>query len=251
MKRIFAILLALALLMPPSPAQDKPLTDSTTENLPEWLVKFSNLPRKEREQYLQAFNNAKTAYQNGQWVICISYLADCEIIFRHNPNVWNLRACCLMEQKYFEEAERELLRLREAVPDDPVTIMNLANLHLASGRYQECIDTISALREKLPEDTPGDLIYVLDFRHFLSLVMMGKREESKKLLKGLTPMSDTPLYYYGQIVYAMVDGNQAEVSRNLRIVNNIFAKSTAIVPYQRAMELSGIANKRPNTPAGK
>ena len=117
MKRIFAILLALALLMPPSPAQDKPLADSTTENLPEWLVKFSNLPRKDREQYLQAFNNAKAAYQNGQWVICISYLADCEIIFRHNPNVWNLRACCLMEQKYFEEAERELLRLREAVPD--------------------------------------------------------------------------------------------------------------------------------------
>ena len=251
MRLLPALLLMLAVLQPIAHAQEPPQAAGATAQLPAWLVEFSNLPRNDREQYLRAFNNAKVAYQQGQWVACIGYLADCEMIYRGNPNVWNLRACCLMEQKYFDEAADELMRVRKAMPNDPVTVMNLANLHMASGRYQESITTIHELREMLPYETEPELLHVLDFRELLCHVLLGQMQEAKKLVKGLSPISDTPLYYYSQAVFALAEGNRVEASRNLRVASSIFAKGNTIVPFQRALELSGIAEMQPNPPSGK
>ena len=241
----------LAVFQPLANAQEIPQATSTVDQLPAWLVEFSNLPRNDREQYLRAFNNAKVAYQQGQWIACIGYLADCEMIFRDNPNVWNLRACCLMEQKYFEEAAEELMRVRKAMPNDPVTVMNLANLHMASGRHKESIETIHELRDMLPYETAPELLYVLDFRELLCHVMLGQMEEAKELVKELNPMSDTPLYYYSRAVFALTEGNRVEASRNLRLANSIFSKGNAVVPFQRALELSGIAEMQPVPPTKK
>lgn len=229
-------------------AQEAPLPRQHTQavnNMPQWLIDFSNLPRLEREQYLRAFNNAKRAYQQGQWVACIGYLADCEMIFRGNPNVWNLRACCLLEQKFFEEAEAELERVRKALPNDPVTTMNLANIQMARGHYKESIATLNALRDLLPYETPKELLYALDFRELICHTMLGQRQEAEKLVSNLSPISDTPLYYYSQVVFALADGNRMEASRYLRIAGSIFSKGNTLVPYQRTLQLSGITEKKP------
>ena len=238
------------LALHPCSAQEEPLpAKAPAQQLPDWLIEFSNLPRLEREQYLRAFNNAKRAYQQGQWVACIGYLADCEMLFRGNPNVWNLRACCLMEQKFFDEAAAELERVRKALPNDPVTAMNLANMHMALGRYRESISTLHELRRLLPYETPQDLLYVLDFRELICHVMLGQQQEAKQLIAGLSPISDTPLYYYSQAVFALAEGNRMEASRHLRTASSIFSKGSTIVPFQRALELSGIADKAPATPS--
>lgn len=240
------LLLGAILLMPITQAQSEAAAGAAgkqTESIPGWLMDFSNLPRNDREQYLRAFNNAKQAYQRGQWVACVGYLADCEMIFRGNPNVWNLRACCLMEQKFYDDAAVDLERAHKALPHDPVTTMNLANMHMARGHYQQSIDTLQELRDMLPYDTAQELLHVLDFRELLCRVLLGQEKEARELVKEVTPISDTPLYYYSQAVFALADGNRIEASRNLRVVGSIFSKNNATVPYQRAMELSGIAEK--------
>ena len=244
------LLASCTLALHPCRAQEEPLpAKAPAQQLPDWLIEFSNLPRLEREQYLRAFNNAKRAYQQGQWVASIGYLADCEMLFRGNPNVWNLRACCLMEQKFFDEAATELERVRKALPNDPVTAMNLANMHMALGRYRESISTLHELRRLLPYEAPQDLLYVLDFRELICHVMLGQQQEAKQLIAGLSPISDTPLYYYSQAVFALAEGNRMEASRHLRTASSIFSKGSTIVPFQRALELSGIADKAPATPS--
>ena len=253
MKHTLILMLALAALAPVATAQEAPLPqdNQSTAQLPQWLIDFSNLPRNDREQYLRAFNNAKQSYQQGQWVACIGYLADCEMIFRGNPNVWNLRACCLMEQKFFDEAAAELERVRKALPNDPVTAMNLANMHMARGHYKESISTLNELRDMLPFETPKELLHVLDFRELLCHVMLGQEAEARKLVAGLSPISDTPLYYYSQAVFALAANNRIEASRNLRVANSIFSKGNITVPYQRALELSGITNRQPSGPLSR
>lgn len=242
MRVILTCLLAFLTLSPVLPAQGSSPTEA--EQQPQWLVDFSNLPRDERDQYLRSFQQAKIAYQRGEWVTCIRHLTDCEMIFRGNPNVWNLRACCLLEQRYFDEAAEELERVRQALPDDPVTVMNIANLQLARGQYKECIATLQELRSALPYGTPQELLYTVDFRELLCRMQMGQVEEARALVKGLTPMSDTPLYYYAQAVFAQTRGEHAEAARNLRIAGSIFAKGSALIPYQRALALSGIMNRQ-------
>lgn len=244
MRLLSLLLLGLLAAVSPCSAQApaSAAAAQSVSDMPQWLVDFSNLPRLEREEYLRSFAKAKQAYQQGQWVICIGHLADCEMIFRGNPNVWNLRACCLMEQKFFPEAAEELKRVRKAIPNDPVTTMNLANLQIAQKQYQESINTLRELRNMLPYGSPQELLNVLTFRELLCHVMLGQEQNARELIKDLTPISDTPLYYYSQAVFALAQGNKIEASRNLRVVASIFANGSQLVPYQRAMELSGIAD---------
>lgn len=213
------------------------------QHLPDWLITFSNLAREDRAVYLELFNEAKAAYAQGEWVTCITRLADCELIFEGNPNVWNLRACCLMEQKYFNEAEVELQRALQAAPQDPVTIMNVANLQLAQGKYRESLQTLAKLRSDLPDETSQELLYVLDFRALLCHLMLGQPEKARELVKDLNPMSDTPLYYYSKAAFAMAEGNRIEAARNLQIVRRIYAKGSAAEPYQRSLNLSALPDK--------
>lgn len=248
LKRILLLLTGLLLLPCTTLAQQGQNAadeETTTHDMPAWLVEFSNLPREDREQYLRAFTNAKIAFQQGQWVACYGYLADCEMIFIGNPNVWNLRASCLMEQKFFDEAAAELEKVRKALPDDPVTVLNLANLHMATGRSEESIAVIDSLLPRLPEDAPAELVDVLTYRKLLSLVLLGRIDEAKKLVAHLNALSDTPLYYYSRAAFSLAEGNTMEASRNLRVARSIFAKGNSLVPYQRALELSRLGSRNP------
>lgn len=241
LKRAYILLLAL-LLLPCAPAQEAPVKEEpTVHDMPQWLIDFSNLSREARETYLLTFNKAKQAYQKGEWVTCYGYLSDCEMIFNGNPNVWNLSASCLIEQKYFDEAAKQLEKVLKVIPNDSVAVMNLANLHLATGRYAESIAVIDNLLQELPPDTANELTDVLIYRKVLALVLQDRMTEAKKLVAHLNAFSDTPLYYFSQTAFYLKEGKKVEAARSLRSAGNIFAKSTSLMSYQRALELSRLA----------
>lgn len=241
MKLAYILLLAL-LLLPCAPAQEAPVKEEpTVHDMPQWLIDFSNLPREERATYLNMFNLAKQAYQKGEWVACYGYLADCEMIFKDNPNVWNLSASCLIEQKYFDEAAKHLEKVLKVMPNDSVAVMNQANLYLATGRYAESISVIDRLLPELPPDTDEELINVLIYRKVLALVLQNNIPEAKKQVAHLNAFSDTPLYYYSQAAFFLAEGKKVEASRSLRSASNIFSKKAAHITYQRALDLSQLA----------
>lgn len=247
MKRLFLATLMMCgfVLNPPLlHAQDAPAQDAGEEQtvqLPQWLIEFSNMPAETRQVYIDKFNLAKRAYHQGQWIECITLLAECEMILRGNPNIWNLRACCLLEQQYFKEAEVELKRVLEAMPDDAVTIMNLAHVHMACGRYAESLAVVTRLREDMYlMHEQDELLYALDFRALLCHLLLGQKDKAKTIAASVSPMTDTPLYHYAKAAIALVEGKPQEAAYNLNIVKAIFANNKAYVPYERALNVSGL-----------
>lgn len=241
-----SILLLAGLLMAAPLCQAQAAARQTSaeqgvEEIPGWLIDFSNLEPEKRDTYVAHFNNAKQAYHQSQWIECIAQLAECEIIVRGNPNVWNLRASCLLEQKYFKEAEQELQRVLQVMPHDPVTIMNLANVHLACGRYEESLKLIIPLRDTLYlQHSDDELLYVLDYRALLCYLKLGQLDKVKAIASSVSPMADTPLYYYAKASMDLASGNRSEAIHNLNVVERIFANNRACIPYQRALEISGL-----------
>ncbi len=232
-------------LVQPSHAQDTPEQNAALEEMPAWLISFSNLPKEKREEYVTRLNQAKQAYHAGKWVDCIAYLAECELIMTGNPNIWNLRASCLMEQKYFEEAEAELNRVLAAMPGDQVALMNQANLFMATGRYTQSLQILNSLRDALPLDADAELHNVLAFRAMLCYLMLGQEKEAKEQMKHVSAMSDTPLYHFGKGACALSRGDRQEASRQIHLAEMIFANNKAYIPYQRSLALSGILNIKP------
>lgn len=220
--------------------------DGEVRQIPRWLMEFSNLPRETRSLYINTFNQAKQAYRDRRWVDCIALLVECEIIQRGNPGVWNLRASCLMEQKFFEEAAVELNRVLKLEPDNDVALMNMANMHMALGRYTESLQLLAELKEKLPYETADDVRNVLEFRAVLCHLLLGQESQARALVQHLTPMSDTPLYYYSRAAFALVHNDIQTAEYCHRVAAQIFSSNHATEPYRRALELSGLnAGKRP------
>lgn len=247
MMKYFPILLCL--LSPlymqfPCPAQEFPPAAPTKPKLkeiPAWLVEFSNLPADTRKQYITTFQRAKLAFNNGQWIDCITLLAQCEIIMRGNPNIWNLRASCLIEQKYFEEAEAEMKKILQVMPKDAVTIMNMSSVHMAFGRYEESLKILLPLRDDLEfQGRQEGLIHVLDFRVLLCYLKLGDKDKARERVAHVSPMDDTPLYFYGRAAFALAEGEPDEAVHQISLATRIFANNKAYVPYQRALELSGL-----------
>lgn len=214
-----------------------------TDNLPAWLVDFSNLPREDRDKYLQGFGRAKQFFQKGDWHGCLLELTNCEIIFNKNPNSWNLRLSCLIELKDLEHADEYLKQIKEVLPNDPVTLLNIANLHLVRGEYESCITELNNIIRSLPYDTDEELINIMRFRIMLSHLMLGHPEQAEAVISGLTPLDDTPLYYYGKAALNIFHGKRQEAMMDVNSANNIFSKNQATIPYQRGITTSGLIDK--------
>lgn len=241
------LLLAGLLQFQPLSAQESP-QEAAEEllNMPPWLVEFSNLPRELRETYISTFNRAKLAFHQGRWIDCITLLAECEVIQRGNPNVWNLRASCLLEQRYYAEAEAELKRVLEVLPNDPVSLMNLSSVHMVGGRYAESLAIVKRLREDLYlQHKEDELLYVLDYRALLCHLLMGQTAQAKAIAGSVSPVSDTPLYYYAKVALALTEGNKKDAAYYQGVVRRIFANNGAFVPYERALAHSGLPEKPP------
>lgn len=242
---IAGFLAMLSLTAAPLAAQQR--SDSGAETsiseLPQWLIDFSNIPKETQQRYIEVFREAKIAYASGNWVLCCTYLNECEFIFKGNPHVWNLRATCLIEQANFHEAELMLKKAQQELPMDETTIMNRANLHMARGEFAECIELLRAIIDAQDATAAPDLTDVLTFRIYLCHLMLGQQKEAAELVRHLGPLDDTPLYYFSQAALHISKGNRTRAVEDINAASAIFSKGNAIQPYIRSIQASGLENK--------
>lgn len=224
------------------PRGDAP-KEMNAEKLPAWLVSFSNLPKADRQKYLQGFARAKEAFQKGDWNGCILEITNCEIIFNENPNSWNLRLSCMIELKQLEHADEYLAKVKAELPKDPVTLLNIANLHMVRQEFRECIAELTSIIRNMPYDTDDELINIMHFRIMLCHLMLGEEDLAEDIIKDLSPLDDTPLYYYGKAAINIYYGKRQDAMMDVNSANNIFAKTQKTIPYQRGITACGLIDK--------
>lgn len=212
------------------------------QDLPAWLLKFSNLTQEEKSTYIQTFQEAKADYVRGEWVSCEMRLNSCELIFPDNPNIWNLRCSVLIELGRADEAAAELERARAELPRDSVTLLNIANLHMLRKEYETGIAHIAELLETIPY-AEEELRDSLTFRSFLCYLLLGQESAARELVKDKGPMDDTPLYYYSQAALHLLKGDRKAATADITTASRIFAKLGTTITYQRALNLSGLVEK--------
>lgn len=213
------------------------------ETIPDWLVELSNLPQRSRQIYTGAFAAAKQAYAKGYMVDCIAHLNTCELYTRKNPHVWNLRASALIAQKRFDEALPLLEQVKAQSPSDSVLQLNYSLLYLGKGEYDKCIEVTDALMESIRYKKMEGLTHSLLFRKFLCRVMQERIDEARELVKHISPIDDSPLYYYCEAVFALIEGNRREAMKSLNVADSIYSGVGMLANYKQAMTFSGVSDK--------
>lgn len=255
MKQAFLTLSAFILLPPFGFAQGLlPTTGFNSEpeqeqegkkaEVPSWVIELSNLNAEDRNTYLRAFQAAKLAYASNRMAVCESHLNTCELYFTQNPNVWLLRASICINLRQFAKAKEFIDKVMQVDPDNHVVKLNLSLLHMAEGHYEMSIAETDELLRQF--DTSADTFGTrrsLTYRKFLCLLMLERLPEAKELIADLTPLDDSPLYYYCQAALCMLSGNPTEATRELNTADTIFAKDGHLPGYKQTLLLSGLKEK--------
>lgn len=215
------------------PATEK--NKKAAEEVPEWLAQLSNLPRAQRDEYIAHFAQAKVALAQGNWVDCDAELTSCEFIFNKNPNIHNLRVVCYIEQKRLDAATEALEKARELLPDDATTLVNTASLHMAKKDYRACIREMTDVLETPSYNISQEVRDILIFRVFLCHLMLGQVTQAEEWVSELSPISDTPLFYYSRAAVCLYLRDAAGARRDLQSATNIFSSGNLLIPYQRAL----------------
>lgn len=205
------------------------------EQVPEWLAQLSNLPREQREAYITHFTQAKAALAQGNWVDCDAELTSCEFIFNKNPNIHNLRVVCYIEQKRLDAATEEMEKARKLLPDDATTLVNAASLHMAKKDYRTCIREMTDILETPSYSISEEVRNILIFRVYLCHLMLGELTQAEEWVSELSPISDTPLFYYSRAAVCLYLRDAAGAQRDLQSAANIFSSGGMLIPYQRAL----------------
>jgi len=213
------------------------------ENFPNWVVDFSNLKKAHRAAWYQNFQSAKQAYKKGNWLGCIGYINQCEMIYDKNPNIWNLRAACLVEQGLYAQAEPYVRAAMLILPLDHVCLLNISSVYLGQHAYEQCIIELETLFCKVPKNSELEARDILIYRAFLCHIMLNNKEKARALVANVDAMDDSPLYYYVQIAWALYDGNIDKACDDLRSVQLIFCNYPKLRAYSRSLDMAGLLKR--------
>ncbi|MBQ4613679.1 MAG: tetratricopeptide repeat protein [Akkermansia sp.] len=225
-------------------SEEETQKEKEKQEVPDWVIELSNLAEEERNTYLNAFQAAKIAYASNRLAICESHLNTCELYFTKNPNVWLLRASVCINLGQYDKAKEYIDKVSQVDPDNKVIKLNLSLLHMAEGNYEMAIsETDELLRQFDVSAATFGTRRSLTFRKFLCLLMLERQAEAKELIAPITPLDDSPLYYYAQAALRMYDGSPTAATRELNTADTIFAKDGHLPSYKQNLILSGLKEK--------
>lgn len=212
-------------------------------DVPTWVEKLSNLPVKERIAYTDSFAAAKQSYAAGRLAESESYLLTCQIINDDNPNVWSLRASICIAQKRFDEALPLLDKVEKAMPGNQITKLNYSLYYLGKGHYEQCLQETDSLLHQLDAKKEPQLCNSLIYRKVLCFLMLGQMEKAHQLTDHLSPLEDSPLYYYSQAAYRITQKDRASATRDMEAANTIFANEDYLLSYKQSLSFSGLIER--------
>lgn len=233
------------------PKKPAPKVDTEDEDyIPDWVSELSNLPPEARQRYINHFAAAKWAYSKGSFAMCENSLAVCESIYDKNPNVWNLRASALLSQQCFEAAEPWLKKVRALYPDDSVCNLNYSLYYLGTAQFEKCLEEAEILLSEIEyKQDMEPLRHSLTFRKVLCLVMLDRVEEARALVKDISALTFTPLYYYSQTVFALTEKDNTRAIQEMKAADKIYSTDPYLATYKQALIFSKIMEKLSNAPS--
>lgn len=225
-------------------------TSKTTENTPQWIKDFSNLPKETRQKYIEYFSVAEQLFQQKRIIECLLVTDEIAKLFIGNPGLDNLRGACYTEHKNYKEAEKCFLKAVGISPDNISMEFNLAEVYFVSKQYEKSRKAFQKiaqiLEEKLKDETlpaaqkPDLQIRALvDFKLFLIAIKLKDESTADTLAKKYDIWEDCPFALCVQAVRAFEKNKPVEAERKLQSASSIYGKNQLFTPYRDALAESG------------
>lgn len=199
---------------------------------------------KDRAQGDTLFQQAGTAYQNGDLAGAIHLLEQADTLKPDQADAWNLRGVVYLKQRAYDKAEAAFARSVAIDPALWAAQFNLAEVSFQKKDYQRARTVFERLLAQTDRYKSSNKWELIQYKAFLCALLSGDEADARKKLAKLPVAGGaTPAALYAQAALAF---SRKDTAGGNRIVNGA---QTAYAPALNEIFANSLENAGWRTPA--
>lgn len=168
--------------------------------------------------YRSLIQDANVALQKKNYKKTQQLIDKAEALLGKNPTTLNLRGAISTREKKWDEADSTFNQALEMDPNFFPALFNKGEILFLKGNYAEAKSYFLDLLQRLPNNE------LLQFKVFLSELLMGNQEEARDRLKKIRHPGETPAWYYAQSALSFKTGHRGEGKKYIQSAQIIFGE---------------------------
>jgi tetratricopeptide (TPR) repeat protein len=237
MKPIFRTLLLCLMPLALLPAQQPPAATPAKEKLP-YEIAFSNLPEKERTEYLGKLIEARRLFNEKRIFEAIDKANEASKIFPDHPEMLTLIGACQVEFRNFDKAMEAFKKADSLVPNHPQIYFNIAELNFVTKNWAEAETNLAKAMKLTPvaaDKVNFQINRLTEFKLLLAKLKLGKRSEAASMAKKYDYLDDSPYPYYAEAAMLYDEDKIVEAEGVMARASRIFQDPAILSPWQDTM----------------
>jgi len=234
-QRLTAIFLTLTLASPLLAQDTTPAppikTEKPVETIAEINQKFTNLPKKTREEFSRKLLKTQNLFNQKRIFDALEQIDELDKIFPNHPAALNIKGACYVEIRAFKKANAIFSEILRMSPDNTNVLFNLAEVDFVTKKWASAEERFSKLIPLLPKQNKP-MIRLCEFKLLLCKLKLDKKDEAKALMEKYDAWDDSPFYYFSRAAIDYNQGNKAEAEKQLRNARFVWRNNAALSAWQ-------------------
>ena len=155
-------------------------------------------------------------FEAGDYQAALDRLGALKGEFAQDINALNIRGAILTKLERYEEASEVFATILRADPNYFPAAFNLGEVQFLSGDREGALESFERICRLDPRNE------LVRFKVFLSLLVLGREDEARKIAAGLMPAGNTPAWYYAQAMLARKAGDEKTTQKHLHAARSIY-----------------------------
>ena len=155
-------------------------------------------------------------FEAGQYQAALDRLGALQSESGQDLSVLNLRGAVLTKLERYNEASELFSAILRADPNFFPAAFNLGEVQFLTGDREGALETFQSIRRRDPRNE------LVRFKVLLSLLVLDRDEDAKKIADGLIPAGSTPAWYYSQAMIARKAGDEKAAQKHLHAARSIY-----------------------------
>jgi len=206
-------------------------TSTATETIAEINQKFSNLPKKTREEFAKKLIRTQNLFNQKRIFDALENIYELDKIFPNHPAVLNIKGACYVEIRAFKKANAVFTKILRMSPNNTNVLFNLAEVDFVTKNWPSAEERFTKLIPLLPKNNKP-MIRLCEFKLLLSKLKLNKKDEAKALMEKYGEWDDSPFYYYSRAALAFDEGDKTAAEKFLRNARYVWNNNAALSAWQ-------------------
>lgn len=212
---------------------------SSAKPIPEYLLKFENLPIERKKQFQKHLIEADRLFKQQRIFEVLDQAHAADLIVSDTPNILTLKGASHIELRDFKKAEIVFKKAIEITPTDYSSYFNLGEVYFVTGQWEKSLEQFSQAQEILKNQDTSPAAQLIEFKLYICHKKLGNQDTVSSYENKYDFHVDSPIFYYINAVKEFEAGNSIIAHTELGRATRVFRNSNILSSWKDTLIEAG------------